>query len=148
MTSKPEERFEVSVKYILFDGSESAWREWKGKTMAFALKRGFKKALEADVPLIKEEEYYEESTTEKQKREYKANVDAYSYLAMSCTGTAYGHIENCRSTRAPDGDACEAWNALISRYESSDIGTDYVTIEEGFQACKLEGLSSDPDVWF
>jgi hypothetical protein len=46
------------------------------------------------------------------------------------------------------GDAHGAWLALLKRYESRNIGSDYVELYTKFAECKLVGLSTDPDEWF
>jgi hypothetical protein len=54
----------------------------------------------------------------------------------------------CISNEYPEGNTHQAWNALTKQYESSDVGSDYVTINCGFADCIMDGLVGDPDVCF
>ena len=118
-----------ALRIIPFNGEESKWRIWKGKVLAYALQKGFKRALTDEDGLITEEALSSDKTTELEKMRYKANINAYSFLALSCTDTAYGFIENCETDRAPDGDGAKAWKNLVTRYESTDLESEYSTIE-------------------
>ncbi len=135
-----------ALRVIPFNGEESKWRVWKGKVIAYALQKGFKKALTSTETLISEDKLSDSNTTELQKVKYKANINAYSFLALSCTDTAYGFIENCETERAPDGDGAKAWKNLLDRYESTDIESEYSTIEAGLLSCEL--TTEGADKWF
>jgi Zinc knuckle len=86
--------------------------------------------------------------TAQDRKNFKMNMDAFNFLMLSCEGTAFGFVEMCITSEHPEGNAHIAWISLTKRYESNDIGSDYVEINCGFADCKLEGISGDPDVWF
>jgi hypothetical protein len=54
----------------------------------------------------------------------------------------------CISNEYPEGNTHQAWNALTKQYESSDVGSDYVTIIVVLLICIMDGLVGDPDVCF
>ena len=134
------------VRTITFNGEEEKWRVWKGKVLAFAMYKGFISALTDEKPLINEDEFYAKGMSQLEKRRYEANQQAYAFLALSCEGIAYGYVENCKSSRAPQGDAQQAWKNLLDRFEPTDLETEYATLEEGFNSCEL--TDEGPDKWF
>ena len=177
MKSEMEATHEVSVKCIPFDGTQEKFRMWKNKVLSHAQVKGFSMALESDLgPLISQEQYLEsrlematttttrpqaaavavpddEATaaakpTKMQILKYKMNVEAFGFLMLSCTKAAYGFVEVHKTKDFPQGNAYRAWQALLKRYESSNVGSDYVELNSKFAECKLNGLYTDPDEWF
>ena len=167
---------ETLVKKVPFDGKQDSWRQWRNRALTFAGSKGFRGALVRDLsPFITEEQYElgdeAEATvaaavaaattpvgddmpsipavaTALQRKHYKMNIDAFNFLLLSCEGSAFGFVEKSISKEFPEGNAHNAWLALLGRYESSNIGNDYVDINKGFAECKLDGLVGDPDKWF
>ena len=86
--------------------------------------------------------------TKSQVLKYKMNLDAFGFLMLSCEKAAYGFVEVHKNRKFPMGNAHGAWMALLKRYESSNIGSDFVELNSKFAECKLNGLSTDPDEWF
>ena len=172
--SAMETTHEVSVKCIPFDGTQEKFRMWKNKVLAHAQVKGFSMALEKDLaPLITQEQFIASQVesvatttaaattggtegegaprpkpTKLQLLQYKMNVDAFGFLMLSCEKAAYGFVEVHVTKESPQGNAYRAWQALLKRYESSNVGSDYVELNTKFAECKLNGLVTDPDEWF
>ena len=165
--------YEASVKRIPFDGKQENWRQWKNRAITYAAVKGFRGALARDLGNLITEEEYENSllgisittasgatdepstaatavrttaVSAQERKLYKMNLDAFNFLMLSCEGIAFGFVETQMS--GTEGNAHLAWMALLRRYESNDIGSDYVSINKGFSDCKLNGLVGDPDLWF
>jgi len=135
----------TAIRVIPFKGEQDKWREWKGKVLAFAVQRGFRSALEKEDELVTEAELDLDATSKSEKKKYTNNSLAYAFLVLSCEGTAYGFVENCVTTRAPQGDACLAWKQLNDRYEPKGVEDEYTYIEAKFHSVELNG---DPDEFF
>jgi hypothetical protein len=137
----------TSAKPLPFNGEDQDWRVWKGKTLAQALRGNFKQAFTTKELLPTQAIIDSGSATVAQQIAFARNVEAYTYLALSCIDNAYGYVESCETTRAPDGDAYLAWSKLIQRYEPTDIETNYTKIEDSFTSKTLVGLADDPEKW-
>ena len=134
------------IRIIPFDGTEDNWRQWKFKAKAYLLQKGYYNAVMTETELIKPKERSSSETTTQQQIDYDQNIGAFTFLALSCNGTAVGYVENCETDRAPFGDAHKAWKNLCERYESTDMESEYASIETAFHACELG--SDGPDKWF
>ena len=91
------------------------------------------------IPSEKEAETKGESSNE--YKLWEGNIKAYDLLVHSCTGVLLGLIE-----AVVDGDAHEAWNKLLAKYETKK--EDIQSLEEEWNACKLDNLSTNLMEWF
>ena len=119
----------TTVRAFAFDGDESKFRSWEGKTLALAGSKGFLLALTRGYTghqlTVEEFEFGEveelematnpletpdreapptktRPTTATENRKYLARAAAWTYLVASCTDNAYALIERC------DGDPFRA----------------------------------------
>jgi hypothetical protein len=76
--------------------------------------------------------------TDDQKADYMVNTKAVSFLTQGCTGIAYGFVEVCEQ------NAYTAWTLFSDQWETSDVGTDYRTVESSFNAVKLDTINWSP----
>lgn len=144
------ETIESTVKAIYFDGEEQNWREWKAQVLSYAAKKLFTRALTTKLELIGEDIYYQESTTDAQRKDYDANAEAYSFLMLSIKPktAAFGIVELARAKEQNVGDAHGAWKQLIKRYEDDQVEISFTQATNSFYACKLKSIEDDPVVYF
>ena len=139
-----ESNFGTTVRAFAFNGDETKFRAWEGKTRALAASKGFLLALtmaEREPGLTVEEFEYGEvqvprapptgvptgtgaaetrvaatsrPTTMAENRKYLARAAAWAYLVASCTKKAYSLIERA------EGDPSLAWSILQEKYMATD----------------------------
>ena len=165
---KDQSHYGATVRAFAFDGEESKFRAWEGKTIALASAKGYLLALTTEprckVLTVEEFEYGEvvvdvtsdksatpppagltstvRETTSVENRRYLARAAAWTYLVSSCTGKAYALIEPCQ------GDPVKAWKVLQAKYCATDAEENYPELAETFAACNLVGTKEDPELWF
>ena len=169
MEESKESTFGATIRAFAFDGDETKFRAWEGKTLALASSKSFLLALtkaEATKGLTAEEFENAEvevpgvettdpvtgvptapasttrTTTALENRKYTARAAAWTYLVASCTDKAYALIERCA------GDPFAAWTILQEKYCSIDAEENYPDLAEAFSACKLVEVKKDPELWF
>ena len=158
-----ESGFGTAVRAFAFNGDETSFRSWEGKTLALAGSKGFLLALTKPPTgkslTVEEFEYGEvledpssltspstdpktRPTTTSENRKYVARAAAWTYLVASCTDKAYAMIERC------EGDAFKAWSILKEKYCSTDAEENYPELASQMANCKLQGTKEDPELWF
>ena len=135
-----------TIRAVPFNGERSNWRKWKGKALAFAIQKGFRSSFTDTSTLIDESALFNNGTTEIEKKKFKDNREAFSFLVLSCEGPAYYCTEGCETSRAPDGDAAKAWSKLLAMYEPSDTHTSLSQLEAKFLAVEID--EEGPDAFF
>ena len=121
------------IKILPFSGKEEDWSMWSQKFIAMAGIKGYIDVLEGS------SEEYDATSAEARKR-------AYYDLLLSCSEhVSFNIVANCKNVKHPKGDARQAWEALVTKYEPSD-GMSKVDLKKKFQNMKLEG-NCDPDEW-
>ena len=139
---------EKSVRVISFTGLAADWRTWKFKFLAKATALGYRGVLlgtevapddelEVDADDVGGEELLEAR---------RANVMAYSALALACEGAALGLVEGSVTEGLPNGNARLAWQNLCRKYEPT-TRMSLVSLKKEFAECKLEDVDSDPEIW-
>ena len=167
MEESKDPTFGATIRAFAFDGDETKFRAWEGKTLALASSKSFLLALtkaETTKGLTHEEfgdgkvtipgvettnpdtgvATIAESTTREptkvENRKYIARAAAWTYLVASCTDKAYALIERCA------GDPHKAWTILQEKYCSTDAEENYPDLAEAFSACKLSEVKRDPEL--
>ena len=145
MTTMAEKEGDV-VRLVKFDGTDDHWHEWSVKTLALATIRGFKKTLTMDTKPCTDATY---KTTNNNaiKKLYDLNNKAYQLLVMSCSGIAFGLVNQAKTTDLQDGDAFLAWKYLTDRYSPNQT-SDLIALSGQFNKCSLKSKYTDPDEWF
>ena len=135
-----------TIRLVKFDGEDANWHEWSVKTLALAKTRGFKNAYMKDTNPCSDAVY---ETTDKDdvKKIYEMNDRAYQLLIMSCTGIAFGLVNQAKTKNHQDGDAFLAWTYLKARYVPNAT-SDLIQLSGQFNKCICEGKTQDPDEWF
>jgi hypothetical protein len=137
---------------LTFKGDKDQWRMWKAKALAVAHIRGFLRAYTHQDPLPVTDTDLEPTTKTPESEakalslriSEKANMDAFTFLILNCTGTAFLLVEQCVSTRAPMGDAHDAWKSLLAKYEPRERGEALTTVLNSFETLTLSGIEEDP----
>ena len=111
-----------TLRYFKFDGDDDEWPEWKKKTLALARKKGYADALTTNL------------AGSSSSAEVQRNSEAYDLLLISCKKTPFGIVDR------KNGNAYEAWNALIKKYEASHL-MDLIHLDQEFANCKLRDAS-------
>ena len=172
MAEQKEPTFGSTIRAFAFDGDETKFRSWEGKTVALAGSKGFLLALtKAPTASGLTAEEFENgevvelgaeltgggvdatgaplraasttrAPTAAENRKYNARTAAWTYLVASCSDKAYALIERC------EGDPFKAWTVLQEKYCSTDAEENYPELAEAFSACKLIEVKSDPELWF
>ena len=172
MEEQKETTFGSTIRAFAFDGDETKFRSWEGKTIALAGSKGFLLALtKAPTATGLTAEEFENgevvvlgalltgggvdatgaplraasttrTPTTAENRKYSARAAAWTYLVASCSDKAYALIE--RSA----GDPFKAWTILQEKYCSTDAEENYPDLAEAFSACKLVEVKRDPELWF
>ena len=88
---------------------------------------------------------YETTAKDKEKKIYEANDRAYQLLIVSCTGIAFGLVNQAKTKDLIDGDAFMAWKNLCDRYAPHEV-SDLIQLSADFSNCALDNY--DPDEWF
>ncbi|KAI2490450.1 hypothetical protein MHU86_24137 [Fragilaria crotonensis] len=168
MEEQKEATFGSTIRAFAFDGDETKFRSWEGKTIALAGSKGFLLALtKAPTATGLTAEEFENgevvvlgalltgggvdatgaplraasttrTPTTAENRKYSARAAAWTYLVASCSDKAYALIE--RSA----GDPFMAWTILQEKYCSTDAEENYPDLAEAFSACKLVEVKRDP----
>lgn len=134
MEESKESTFGATIRAFAFDGDETKFRAWEGKTLALASSKSFLLALtkaEATKGLTAEEFENAEVevpgvettdpvtgvptvtasttrvTTALENRKYAARAAALIYLVASCTDKAYALIERCAGDPLRLGRFCK-----------------------------------------
>ena len=169
MEEYKESTFGSTIRAFAFDGDETKFRSWEGKTLALASSKSFLLALtKAELTKGLTAEEFENAevevpgvamtdpatgeptvaastmrpTTVMENRKYNARAAAWTYLVASCTDKAYALIERCA------GDPFASWTILQEKYCSTDAEENYPDLAEAFSACKLVEVKKDPELWF
>ena len=167
-----ESNFGTTVRAFAFNGDETKFRAWEGKTLALAASKGFPLALtkeERQPGLTVEQFEYGEvevpgvqptgvpagtgavvpvvatttrPTTAAENRKYLARAAAWTYLVASCTDKAYALMERA------EGDPFLAWSILQEKYMATDAEENFPDLSEVFANCKLNETKKDPELWF
>ena len=147
MSTNASEDKSEAVRLIKFDGDDANWHEWSVKTTALAKTKGFRNAYYKDTKPCSDEHYESEKVTKGEKAIYEANDKAYQLLIMSCSGIAFGLVNQAKTDKHHDGDAYMAWTNLTNRY-APNATSDLIQISTNFNKCGMKNNRSDPDEWF
>ena len=134
----------MSQKFVVysFSGSKERFQEWKTKTLSLSRVHKVYKYLTTEIEDIPDEDEAEDwDSTSSEYKKYEKNVKADDLLVRSCTGTPLGLIE-----KVEEGNAHEAWKALLKEYETSD--DDVHELEAKWIDCKLSNFGTNPTDWF
>lgn len=132
------------MRLFKFDGDEANWLEWSTKTLSLAKTKGFRLAYATDTKPCSDT-VYETTATEKERKVYETNDRAYQLLIISCTGIAFGLVNQAKTKDLIDGDAFMAWKNLCDRYAPHEV-SDLIQLSSDFSNCALG--TYDPDEWF
>ena len=108
-----------------FSGTKEKFQEWKIKTLSLARVHKVHCFLTTKETIPTEQEAENKGDTSKEYKTYKGNVKAYNLLVRSCTGIPLGLVESVK-----DGNAYEAWNKLLGKYETTK--EDVQSLEESW----------------
>ena len=139
-----DEKSGEAIRLFKFDGDEANWLEWSTKTLSLAKTKGFRLAYANDTK-PSSDTVYETTATEKERKIYETNDRAYQLLIISCTGIAFGLVNQAKTKDLIDGNAFMAWKNLCDRYAPHGV-SDLIQLSADFSNCGLE--SNDPDEWF
>ena len=130
-------------KFIVysFSGSKEKFQEWKVKTLSLARVHKVHRFLTQKTAIPSEAAAEAKGDGSDEMKAFEGNVKAFDLLVRSCTGIPLGLIESVDS-----GNAYEAWNKLLSKYETKN--QDIQSLEESWNSCKLNRLQQDPLEWF
>ena len=145
MTTTADKEGDV-VRLVKFDGTDDHWHEWSVKTLALAKIRGFKKTLTTDTKPCTDA-IYETTNDDAIKKIYDLNDKAYQLLVMSCSGIAFGLVNQAKTNDLQDGNAYLAWKNLKDRYSPNQT-SDLIALSGQFNKCSLKNKDQDPDEWF
>ena len=81
------------------------------------------------------------------KKIYDLNDKAYQLLVMSCSGIAFGLVNQAKTNDLQDGNAYLAWKNLKDRYSPNQT-SDLIALSGQFNKCSLKNKDQDPDEWF
>ena len=139
---------EKSVRVITFTGLLADWRTWKFKFLAKATALDYRDALLGAIRIPGEDEDIDEDDEggEEDLAARRANVLAFSALALACEGTALGIVEASVTEDLPNGSAPLAWASLCRKYEPA-TRMSAVALNKQFAVCKLEDTDTDPETW-
>jgi hypothetical protein len=93
-----------------------------------------------------DEDYEVETDKKVRARIYVANDKVYQLLIMSCTGIAFGLVNQAKAKTLIDDDAYMAWKNLEARYAPHSV-SDLIQLASDFNKCKLNDSSSDSEEW-
>ena len=110
-----DEKSGEAIRLFKFDGDEANWLEWSTKTLSLAKTKGFRLAYANDTKPCSDT-VYETTATEKERKIYKTNDRAYQLLIISCTGIAFGLVNQAKTKDLIDGNTFMAWKNLCDRY--------------------------------
>ena len=134
------------VRLIKFDGDEEKWHEWSVKALALAKTKGFRHVYAADTKPCSDA-VYATTNDDKVKETYERNDKAFQFLILSCSGIAFGLVNQAKTRDLMDGDAYKAWTYLCDRYAPHSI-SDLIQLSGEFNKCCLDSTKTDPDEWF
>ena len=129
---------EKSIKVIPFSGKTVDWQVWSEKFLARARRKGYKDILQGtrtvpgdSVSLTKKADGSDRTSAEmKRMTELReANEIAYEDLILSIDGTTdtgrvvFQFVRGAKTTEFANGDAREAWDRLIKKFEARTAPT-------------------------
>jgi len=165
--------FGSTVRAFAFDGDETKFRAWEGKTLALAGSKGFLLALtraEAVRGLTVEEYEYGEVAVPAPATTTVGEVPAgrgvaavqptmrpataaenRKYVARAAAWTYL--VASCTDKAYAliercQGDPYQAWTILQEKYCATDAEENYPELADAFSACKLNECKRDPELWF
>ena len=103
-----------------FDCDETNWLEWSTKTLSLAEKKGFCLAYASNTTPCSDT-VYETTETEKERKVYETINRAYQHLIVSCTGIAFGLVDQAKTKDPIDSDAFMAWKNLCDRHAPHEV---------------------------
>ena len=170
-----DSNFGTTVRAFAFNGDDTKFRSWEGKTLALASSKGFLLALtrvEA-VPGLTVEQYEYGEVEEPVRLATGApaetagvagvtaappvrtrpttSVENRKYLARAAAWTYL--VASCTDKayaliERADGDPFKAWTILQEKYCATDAEENYPELSEAFGKCKLTETKQDPELWF
>jgi hypothetical protein len=172
----PDSNFGTTVRAFAFNGDDTKFRPWEGKTLALASSKGFMLALtRAEAMPGQTVEQYEYGEVEKPVRlatgapaetagvagvtvaappvqtRATTSVENRKYLARSAAWTYL--VASCTDKayaliERADGDPFKAWTILQEKYCATDAEENHPELSEAFGKCKLSETKQDPELWF
>ena len=170
-----DSNFGTTVRVFAFNGDDTKFRSWEGKTLALASSKGFMLALTRGetVPGLTVEQY-EYGEVEEPVRlatgaptetagvagvtaappvrtRLTTSVENRKYLARAAAWTYL--VASCTDKayaliERADGDPYKAWTILQEKYCATDAEENYPELSEAFGKCKLSETKQDPELWF
>ena len=140
---------DTSVRLPTFDGQDAKWHMWKAKFLAYACYKNFQEILNGDELPRGEKDLKGDTivlSDADERRIRRSNTVAYASLIMACQSGPFGHVNNARSAEFPNGNAKEAWDKLISTYESGNMAN-VIALSHKWTKCTL-GENENPDSWY
>ena len=132
-----------------FDGTDAKWHVWKAKFVAYACYKGFEGILSGDEVSPGERDSAGMKivpSDNDEKRAKRNNTVAYASLIMACQSGPFGYVNGARSEEFPNGNAKEAWDKLVSTYESSNMAN-VIALSGQWTKCTINE-NENPDIWF
>jgi hypothetical protein len=131
-----------------FSGEAKHWEAYKNATLGMAEGKLIDEAFTTEKTYITKEQFLYDpedgaGKTKKEKFDFEANLKAYSYLMITCSGApnAFGMIKEAK------GSAYIAWKALTDKYEGSNVEADLSVLWNKLQKMKFTDYK-DPDDYF
>jgi len=142
-----------AIRVITFDGKKTNWNVWEEKFLARARRKGFKSLLLGKEIPPNDDEDYDESTKEGQKKAKlkDKNITAYEELILSIDGTtkqgkvAFNLVKGAKTKNLSEGNAHLAWTRLTSKYAAKNAPT-LLKLKREFTNSKLDN-QTDPEEW-
>ena len=170
-----DSNFGTTVRAFAFNGDDTKFRSWEGKTLALASSKGFLLALtraEATPGLTVEQYEYGEveepvrlatrapaepagvagvTVAPPVRTRATTSVENRKYLARAAAWTYL--VASCTDKayaliERADGDPHKAWTILQEKYCATDAEENYPELSEAFGKCKLSETKQDPELWF
>ena len=140
---------DTSVRLPMFDGQDAKWHTWKVKLLAYTCYKNFQGILNGDKLPRGEKDQKGDTIVLSDADERlirRSNTVAYASLIMACQSGPFRHVDNTRSAKFPNGNAKEAWDKLISMYESGNMAN-IIALSHQWMKCTL-GENKNPDSWY
>ena len=123
---------------LYFDGSDvTKWPDWQFKMLAYAAKKGHKKAFLEDLEVPSDKSTWSEDN----KTDHELMEAAWSQLALVVHGHALKSVRRIKSE-----DPKEAWDKLREEFEPSEI-VDVADLNMTFMKLTLDSPTENPTDW-
>ncbi|KAI2504715.1 hypothetical protein MHU86_9732 [Fragilaria crotonensis] len=169
-----DSNFGTTVRAFAFNGDDTKFRSWEGKTLARQFEGLLLALTRAEVTPGLTVEQYEYGEVEEPVRlatgapaetagvagvtaappvrtRATTSVENRKYLARAAAWTYL--VASCTDKayaliERADGDPFKAWTILQEKYCATDAEENYPELSEAFGKCKLSETKQDPELWF